>query len=138
MANRLDERIAAIAVRCCDDGERMTFNELADELGQSRRFMGQRVGHAAQAMDDEGRSVTSTTPSITRSRTRMGIRDRTGRIEPAGKPAPFRKSQSGTALFSFSLTKCIYISHFVWGRIVERKCGRGYFFILKIFQPKPT
>lgn len=55
MANRMCERIAAIACDLVAKGETWSFDELAAELGQDSRLMGRRVGSAYKAMRDEKR-----------------------------------------------------------------------------------
>lgn len=49
------ERVAEIALALYQNGETMTFDKLADELGQNPRLMGRRVGNTWKAMMDEGR-----------------------------------------------------------------------------------
>lgn len=55
MANRWQEEIAEIAMSLWEEGEKMTFNQLADQLGHKRQLMGNRVGSAYKVMKDEGR-----------------------------------------------------------------------------------
>lgn len=40
------EEIHQIAIEVCGNNSKMTFNELADRLGQDHRMMGLRVGRA--------------------------------------------------------------------------------------------
>ena len=49
------ERVAEIALALYQNGETMTFNELAAELGHKPKLMGRRVGCAYKAMLDEER-----------------------------------------------------------------------------------
>ena len=55
MAYDWQERVAEIALGLCQNDGKMTFNELAAELGHKTKLMGRRVGSAHKAMLDEGR-----------------------------------------------------------------------------------
>ena len=55
MAYEWQERVAEIALELYQNGETMTFNSLAEALGEEPKLMGRRLARAYKAMLDEER-----------------------------------------------------------------------------------